>query len=66
MRNVTSEPVRSPSRFAAPIAGVDFTSRPRRAKPITVALGRAEVGVEGRTVRLEAIETHAGFDTFAR
>ena len=66
MRNVTSVPVRSPSRFAAPIAGVDFTSRPRRAKPITVALGRVEVGVEGRTVRLEAIETHAGFESFAR
>ena len=37
------------------IAGIDFTSRPTRTKPITVALGRCEQGV----ARLERIETHA-------
>ena len=43
------------------IAGIDFTSRPTRAKPITVALGRCEHGV----ARLERIETHTSFDVFA-
>ena len=43
------------------IAGIDFTSRPTRAKPITVALGRCEHGV----ARLERIETHTSFDAFA-
>ena len=56
------------------VAGVDFTSRPRRAKPITVALGRVEplppMGGDrgdGATVavRLESVELHAGFDAFA-
>lgn len=51
----------SPNRFSA-IAGVDFTSRPRRAKPITVALGRVAQGV----VHLERIDAQADFDAFAR
>jgi hypothetical protein len=44
------------------LAGIDFTSRPSRRKPITVALGHLAHGV----VRLERIETHAEFDGFAR
>lgn len=48
------------SHFNA-LAGVDFTSRPSRRKPITVALGRAAQGV----VRLERIESHAEFASFA-
>ncbi len=43
------------------LAGIDFTSRPTRRKPITVALGRVSNG----TVRLERIDTHADFDSFA-
>ena len=37
------------------LAGIDFTSRPTRRKPIVVALGQAQHGV----VRLERIESHA-------
>jgi hypothetical protein len=44
------------------VAGVDFTSRPRRAKPVTVALGRRT----GRRVVLERIEAHATYEGFAR
>jgi len=36
------------------VAGIDFTSRPRRAKPLTVALGRRQGGV----VVLERLEAH--------
>jgi hypothetical protein len=43
------------------IAGIDFTSRPTRTKPITVALGHCEHAV----VRLARIETHASFESFA-
>ena len=43
------------------LAGIDFTSRPTRRKPITVALGRMSRGV----VRLDRIDTHADFDSFA-
>ena len=43
------------------IAGIDFTSRPTRAKPIRVALGH----VQRAMVRLERIESHATFDSFA-
>ncbi|MGE5865197.1 MAG: DUF429 domain-containing protein [Rhizobacter sp.] len=43
------------------IAGIDFTSRPTRRKPITVALGRRV----GPVVRLERLDEHPGFDTFA-
>jgi hypothetical protein len=44
------------------VAGVDFTSRPTRRKPITVALGQ----VSRNVVRLERLESHAGFESFAR
>ncbi|MEO5697931.1 MAG: DUF429 domain-containing protein [Burkholderiaceae bacterium] len=44
------------------LAGIDFTSRPTRPKPITVALGRVSNG----TVRLERIDSHVDFDSFAR
>ena len=50
----------NPVSFHA-IAGIDFTSRPTRAKTISVALGRCEHGA----VRLERIEGHDSFDTFA-
>lgn len=42
------------------ILGIDFTSAPRRAKPITVAAGRLKAG----TFRLEGIETLADFAAF--
>lgn len=44
------------------LAGIDFTSRPTKRKPITVALGTSD----GRSVRLERLDRHAGFDGFAR
>ena len=43
------------------IAGVDFTSRPTRRKPVTVALGRVDDGV----ATLERIESHDTFATFS-
>jgi Protein of unknown function (DUF429) len=43
------------------IAGIDFTSRPTRRKPVTVALGRCERAV----VRLERVDVHTSFDSFA-
>ncbi|MGK2898873.1 MAG: DUF429 domain-containing protein [Burkholderiaceae bacterium] len=55
-------PINHAPRCVHALAGVDFTSRPTRRKPITVALGQVAHGV----VRLERIETHAGFDSFAR
>ena len=42
------------------LAGIDFTSRPTRNKPITVALGHAAHGV----VRLDRIATHDSFESF--
>src|SRR5258706_9596964 len=48
-----------PDLFA--VAGVDFTSRPTSRKPVTVALGRFSRGV----IRLDRIEAHASFDSFA-
>ncbi len=44
-----------------PIAGIDFTSRPTRRKPITVALGERS----GAVVKLVRVEEHAQFETFA-
>jgi len=44
------------------LAGVDFTSRPRRAKPIRVARGRLCAG----TVVLDAVDAQADLDAFAR
>ncbi len=50
-----------PSRAFAAIAGVDFTSRPTRAKPITVALGHLQHGV----VKLLRVDAHPAFGGFA-
>jgi hypothetical protein len=50
----------TPSDFHA-VAGVDFTSRPTRRKPITVALGRLSHGV----VRLDRLEEQLSFESFA-
>ncbi|MEP7100442.1 MAG: DUF429 domain-containing protein [Burkholderiales bacterium] len=44
-----------------PLAGIDFTSRPTRRKPIAVALGHLTHGA----VRLDRIERHADFGSFA-
>lgn len=44
------------------LAGIDFTSRPTRRKPITVAFGQLRHGA----VRLLRIDSHAGFDSFAQ
>lgn len=44
-----------------PVAGIDFTSRPTKRKPIAVALGC----FDGQSVRLEAIRLHTGFDEFS-
>jgi len=41
--------------------GIDFTSRPTRRKPITVASGHAASGV----VKLERLDTHEDFDGLA-
>ena len=49
----------------AALAGIDFTSRPTRRKPITVALGHLD-GRQPGAVRLDRIESHADFDSFAR
>ncbi len=43
------------------LAGIDFTSRPTRRKPITVARGQGD----GRSVRLLGVDAHADFDSFA-
>jgi hypothetical protein len=43
------------------VAGIDFTSRPTRRKPVTVALGRRE----GDRVVLERVEEHPAFEPFA-
>lgn len=43
------------------LAGVDFTSSPRAAKPITIAFGRAGPGV----VTLERVDALADFESFA-
>jgi hypothetical protein len=43
------------------VAGVDFTSRPTRRKPITVALGQASGGV----VRLTRVDAHESFASLA-
>jgi hypothetical protein len=43
------------------VAGIDFTSRPTRRKPVTVALGR----VAGPVATLDRIDAHIDFDGFA-
>lgn len=45
--------------------GVDFTSAPRRAKPITVARGRLD-GARVRLERVDRLETRAGFEALLR
>ena len=52
----------APSPDFHALAGIDFTSRPTGAKPITVALGHVARGV----VRLDRIEAHVDFEGFAR
>lgn len=42
------------------VAGVDFTSRPTKRKPIVVALGR----FDGQSVRLDALQSHTDVDEF--
>ena len=42
------------------LAGIDFTSAPSRAKPITVALG----SLEGDRLHVEAVEALPGFEAF--
>jgi len=44
------------------LAGIDFTSRPTRRKPITVAIGHGD----GASVRLARLDRHAGFEAFAQ
>jgi hypothetical protein len=44
------------------LAGVDFTSRPTRRKPITAACGHAA----GHAVRLESLEVFETFEAFAQ
>jgi len=50
------------ARTALTIYGVDFTSAPRRAKPIVAASGR----VAGTWLRLDALEALGDFDAFER
>ncbi|MBS0435420.1 MAG: DUF429 domain-containing protein [Proteobacteria bacterium] len=45
----------------ATLAGIDFTSRPTRRKPITVAIGQSD----GAGVRLARLEHHVSFESFA-
>ncbi|WP_225984424.1 DUF429 domain-containing protein [Noviherbaspirillum aerium] len=42
------------------IVGVDFTSAPRRAKPITVAVGEAD----GAVLRIARVDSHAGWASY--
>jgi hypothetical protein len=44
------------------VAGVDFTSRPTRRKPITVAVGR----ISRNVAKLERLESHSSFESFAQ
>jgi hypothetical protein len=53
--NLASDPIRR-------VAGIDFTSRPSSAKPVTVALGRSD----GRVVTLERVESHASYASFSQ
>lgn len=43
------------------LAGIDFTSRPTRRKPISVAIG----ALDGQGLRLQRLDAFAGFDGFA-
>ncbi|MDB5821129.1 MAG: hypothetical protein JWQ11_4769, partial [Rhizobacter sp.] len=55
----TISPTISPNISHA-IAGIDFTSRPTRRKPIVVALGRRI----GDAVQLDRIDSHTSFESF--
>ena len=55
-----SPPATKPPKQA--LVGVDFTSRPTRRKPITVAPGERS----GALLRLAGIEQHATLDGYAR
>ncbi len=44
------------------LAGIDFTSRPTRRKPITVAIGQSD----GASVRLARLDRHVSFESFAQ
>jgi len=48
------------SRFEWPISGVDFTSRPRRQKPITVATGR----MRNHAFALDRVEEYTDWESF--
>ncbi len=48
------------TRSGRPISGVDFTSRPRKQKPITVATGR----MRSRAFELESIEEYCDWGSF--
>ena len=52
----------NPATSVTPVVGVDFTSRPTRRKPITVA--HAERA--GALLRLARIDEHVAFDDFAQ
>jgi hypothetical protein len=54
-------PAHDPVRSAWQLAGIDFTSRPSRRKPVTVALGRAARGV----LTLERVEEHPGYESLS-
>ena len=54
-------PVRDTASPAHPLVGVDFTSRPTARKPIVVAHGHAD----GQAVRLDRMERHVDFASFA-
>src|SRR5882672_452063 len=47
-------------RSGWPISGVDFTSRPRRQKPIVIATGR----IHGRAFGLEGIEEYCDWEKY--
>ena len=51
----------SPSPANPVLAGIDFTSRPTKRKPITVALGHIRQGA----LRLDRLDAHTTFDDFA-
>ena len=48
------------ARFGWPICGVDFTSRPRKQKPITIATGR----MHSRAFELESVDEYCDWENF--
>lgn len=61
MRACYRRPMPAPVDPFTRLAGVDFTSRPTRRKPVTVALGSLAGGV----VRLERVDEHTDFAAVA-